>query len=101
MRKCHNDQCIATADDDNVVWEAAKNEALCSKSTGVSGHGRKGKKAVFYNINTGFNRRSELGAKALPFLLIPGGRRFRLFNGLTNNSNVRHYWRSSFARILF
>jgi hypothetical protein len=42
MSKCHNDHFIATAYDDNVVWEAAKDEAFCSKSAGVSGHGIKG-----------------------------------------------------------
>lgn len=50
MSKCHNDQFIATAYDDNVVWETAKDESFCSKSAGVSGHRRKGQKAVFYNI---------------------------------------------------
>ena len=101
MRKCHNNSFIATIDDNNVVWESAKNEAFCSVNSGASRHVRKGKKAVFYNINGSFNRHAELGAETLPFLLILSSRRFRFVGGLTENSNLWYYRRSSFARILF
>lgn len=101
MSKRYNDPFIATINDYNVVGESAKNEAFCSVATGASRHGRKGKKAIFYNINGSFNRLNELSAEAFPFLLIPGCRRFRFIGSLTENSNRRHYRRCSLARILF
>jgi len=101
MRKSHNDPFIATTNDDSVVWESAENEAFCPLFAGDSRHGGKGKKTVFYEIKRSFNCLNKLGAETSPFLLIPSGRRFRLFDSLTENSDLRHYWRSSFARILF
>jgi hypothetical protein len=82
MRKGHNDQFIAMFDDNNVVWKSAKNEAFYALAARVPGHGRKGKEAVFYNINGRFNRLGELGAEALSLLFIPSSRRFGFLGGL-------------------
>jgi len=89
MSKCYNDPFVATINDNNVVWESAQNEALCSVFTGTSRHGGKWKEIVFYYINSSFNCLSKLGAKALPFLLVPNGRRFSLFRSLTENSYLQ------------
>ena len=101
ISKGHNDPFIATINDNDILWEPARYEAFCPLVTGDPRHGREGKKAVLYNINGGFNRGSELAAEALSFLFIPSGRRFRFVSGMTENSNFRHYRRSSFAPILF
>jgi len=67
MSKSHNNPLTATINDNDVVWESAQNEALCSVYTGASRHGRKWKKIVFYYVNSSINCFSRLGAKALPF----------------------------------
>jgi len=87
MSKRHNDHLIAAFDDDNVVRESAKNEALRTFSAGISWHERKRKETVFYYINGSFNRCSKLSTEALSLFFIPDGRCFGFLNGLLQNSN--------------
>ena len=101
MSKRHNDYLIGVFDDDNVVWESAKDEALCTFAAGVSRHGREGKETVFYYVNGSFNRRSKLCTEAPSLFLIPNGCCFGFLSGLFQNPDFTHYPRSSCAPILF
>jgi hypothetical protein len=82
MSKRHDDQFCSTFDNNNVVGEAAKNEAFCSFGAGMPRHRGQGNETVFYNIEGSINRVGILGAQPISLSFVPTSRRFRFLGCL-------------------
>lgn len=92
LHKRHNHPFIAAIDDNDIVWELAKNETFFSLATGPTRHGRERTGTIFYHINGSLDHLHVLGYEALPPCSCQAAAaRVRLFDALAENSNLRHY----------